>query len=73
MNLCRIRWHELEWRMILMTNEEAINILKLSERFNNVVKRFERLAEKDERFNGTKDNKTMFKEGILSPIQKQNK
>lgn len=56
-----------------MTNEEAINILKLSERFNNVTKRFERLAEKDERFNGTKDNKTMFKKGILSPIQKQNK
>jgi|TARA_R110000787_G_scaffold79929_2_gene174371 hypothetical protein len=56
-----------------MTNEEAINILKLSERFDNVVKRFERLVEKDERFNGTKDNKTMFKKGILSPIQKQNK
>ena len=49
---------------------EALDIVKLAPRLEKVVKKLERIA--DERFDGTKDNKTLSKKGVLSEVQKQN-
>ena len=50
--------------------KEALSILRLAPRLEQVSKRFERAA--DEKFDGIKNYKALLKKRVLSKIQKQN-
>ena len=50
--------------------KEALSILRLAPRLEQVSKRFERAA--DEKFDGINNYKALLKKRVLSKIQKQN-